>query len=108
MSYLGYIEVNVKIQDAVYTNVGVVVECATGSSQSIQAVLGCNVLGSVSKQSKETPSLLNHDSAWSNVMSVLDLNEETKQIGFVKLTGRQPVKIPANTMEVVQGSTRQN
>lgn len=51
---------------------------------------------------------MKHDSAWNNVISVLDLNEETKQIGFVKLAGRQPVKIPANTMKVVQRSARRN
>jgi hypothetical protein len=39
-------------------------------------------------------------------MSVLDLNEENKQIGFVKLAGCQPVKIPANAMKVIQWTTR--
>jgi hypothetical protein len=81
--YLGYIEVNLKIRDTMYTNVGMLVECATNSSDSIQVVLGCNILQSARKQSKQAPSLLEDNAVWNNVISALDLNEENKQIGFV-------------------------
>ena len=105
--YLGYVEVSLKIQNTVYTNVGMIVECVTSNSDPIQVVLGCNVLQSVRKYSHEKPSIT-YDTVWNNVISILDLDDETKQIGYVKLAGRQPVKVPANSMKVVLGSTRRS
>lgn len=106
--YLGYTEVCLRIQDTMYTNVGMIVESVTNCNDPIQVVLGCNVLRSVRKHALETTSPVTHDPVWDNVMSVLDLEKEVKQIGFVKLAGRQPVNIPANSMKVVFGTTRRN
>ena len=107
--YLGYIEVDLKIKDCVFTHVGMLVERVTTAGDPIQVVLGCNVLQSVRTfvKEEEPPSIVT-DSSWDNVISVLDLADNTKRIGFVKVAGRTPIRIPAYSMKVVLGSTRQN
>ena len=107
--YLGYIEVDLKIKDCVFTHVGMLVERVTTVGDPIQVVLGCNVLQSVRTfvKEEEPPSIVT-DSSWDNVISVLDIADNTKRIGFVKVAGRTPIRIPANSMKVVLGSTRQN
>ena len=106
--YLGYIDVDLKIKDCVFTHVGMLVERVTTVGDPIQVVLGCNVLQSVRTIVKEEESSIVMDSSWDNVISVLDLADNTKRIGFVKVAGRTPIRIPANSMKVVLGSTRQN
>ena len=107
--YLGYIEVDLKIKECVFTHVGMLVERVTTVGDPIQVVLGCNILQSVRTFVKEEePSSIVIDSSWDNVISVLDLADNNKRIGFVKVAGRTPIRIPANSMKVVLGSTCQN
>lgn len=106
--YLGYIEVTLKIQDSVFSNVGMLVETVTKDPNAIQVILGCNVLKNI-RTSEHSCSLMDNP-VWNNVMSVLTLadKENSVKIGLVKVAGTECVRIPANSMKVVMGSTRQN
>ena len=109
--YLGYIEVDVNINGSQFTNVGMLVESVSKKDDSIQAVLGCNILNCIRNHAKDTSfdsSAIWENETWNNVISVMDLAESTKHVSFVKVAGRQAIKIPANSMKVVIGSTRQN
>ena len=109
--YLGYIEVDVNINGSQFTNVGMLVENVSKKADSIQAVLGCNILSCIRNHAKDTSfdlSAIWEDETWNNVISVMDLAENIKHVSFVKVAGRQAIKIPANSMKVVIGSTRQN
>ena len=109
--YLGYIEVNVNINGSHFEKVGMLVESVSNKYDSIQAVFGCNILNCVRNFAKDPnfdSSTIWNDETWNNVISVIDLNENAKRISFVKVAGRQAIKIPANSMKVVIGSTRQN
>ena len=86
-------------------------ESVSNKDDSIQAVFGCNILNCVRNFAKDPnfdSSTIWSDETWNNVISVIDLNENTKRISFVKVAGRQAIKIPSNSMKVVIGSTGQN
>ena len=109
--YLGYIEVDVNINGSQFTSVRMLVESVSKKDDSIQAVLGCNILNCIRNHAKDTlfdSSAIWEDETWNNVISVMDLAENAKHVSFVKVAGRQAIKIPANSMKVVIGSTRQN
>ena len=48
------------------------------------------------------------ENAGQTVTSILDMATKDTKICFVKVAGRDQVKIPANSMKVIIGSTRQN
>ena len=109
--YLGYIEVNVNINGSHFEKFGMLVESVSNKDDSIQAVFGCNILNCVRNFAKDPnfdSSTIWNDETWNNGISVIDLNQNAKRISFVKVAGRQAIKIPANSMKVVIGSTRQN
>ena len=62
--YLGYIEVDLKIKDCVFTHVGMLVERVNIAGDPIQVVLGCNVLQSVRTfvKEEESPSIVTDSS----------------------------------------------
>lgn len=107
--YLGYIEVDLKIQDQLFSDVGMLVETVTTDPNAVQVILGCNVLKHI-RTACQCDNVIMKDPIWNNVMSVLALaeNEVDVKIGLVKVAGRETIRIPANSMKTIVGSTRQN
>ena len=103
--YLGYIEVDLKVSGCQFDNVGMLVENITSESDSVQAVLGCNILNKIRNETEESSQILEEES-WKNVISVMKLDEWSERTSFVKVAGIQAIKIPANSMKTVIGSTR--
>lgn len=79
--YLGYTEFCLRIQDTIYTNVGMIVESVTNCNDSYQIDIGCDVLRSIRKHALETTSPVTRDPVWDNLMSTLDLEREKKKLG---------------------------
>ena len=109
--YLGYVEVDIELFGCTFSNVGFLVSTSNDAVDTTDGILGCNILNhiySFMKEEKVNYENSVEENAWQTVTSTLDMATKDAKISFVKVTGRDEVKIPANSMKVVIGSTRQN
>lgn len=110
--YLGYVELDIELFGCVFHSVGFLVSKNTNSS-SVQGILGCNILKYVNrvlKTDNTTPAYINREEEenWNRISTVFDLTENCDRLSFVKVAGKEDILIPACSMKVVIGSTRQN
>ena len=109
--YLGYVEVDIELFGCTFSNVGFLVSTSNDAVNTTDGILGCNILNHIHSFMKEEKVNFRNtveENAWQTVTSTLDMATKDAKISFVKVAGRDEVKIPANSMKVVIGSTRQN
>lgn len=107
--YLGYIELDLEIFNVKFHNVGFLISKDT-SSKSTEGILGCNILKHITSEicdnnacSTMTESDMEN---WNKVKTVFEMDKKCDHISFVKVAGKDNIRIPANSMKVVTGSTR--
>lgn len=109
--YLGYIEVDVEILSCEFSNVGFLVSKDITDGNHLHGILGCNILKHVRSFTKDEDIMYDNsrqEETWNTVNSALDIAENTDRISFVKVAGRESIRVPANSMKVIISSTRQN
>ena len=109
--YLGYVEVDIELFGCTFSNVGFLVSTSNDAVDTTDGILGCNILNHIHSFMKEEKVNFRNtveENALQTVTSTLDMAKKDANISFVKVAGRDEVKIPANSMKVVIGSTRQN
>lgn len=68
--------------------------------QEVPGLLGMNVIGQVRKETKDRPHLKDTTSEWADVLQ-LSSERATTARGFAKVSGKQPVLIPAGSVAMV-------
>jgi len=114
--YLGYIEVDIRINNVTIPQVGILVvrdpDDETGRERKAQipGVLGSNffkILKTV-RFSDTSDEHLPFFDTWNDVLSMYEMSSTVSKLSFAKVAGRNPVKIPAESMVTVMCTTRQN
>lgn len=115
--YIGYIEVVIDTAHGSVPNVGVLVVNDTtdqyGKQKKLQVpgVLGSNFFRILKEQVEQNLySVTEHNDQLLNTLSIFEMSTSisgSKKLSFVKVAGQDPIKIPANSMKVVIGTTRQ-
>jgi len=126
--YIGYIEVDMQILGRPVNNIGVLVvkDCPPGSfsdnKKRVPGLIGSNVLKYIFESLYEVANqafqnVIESDSSWNSAYNAysavhatcnnIESSSDDGHIGFVKLAGKSPVKIPANTSIAVKGTTKQ-
>lgn len=108
--YLGFVEVDVDLGGCVLHDVGFLVS-KVNDEETTDGILGCNILKQVHNLIKDGTFKFENESekdSWKITTTALDLSTGDDKISFVKVAGRSDICIPAKSMKVVIGSTKQN
>lgn len=85
------------------------VETVTTDPNTVQVILGCNVLKHF-RTTCNCDTAIIKDPVWNNVRSILTSAEDEldEKFGFFYVAGREAITIPAKSMKTILGSTRKN
>ena len=116
--YIGLIEVSMEVGRNSYTDVVFLVvrdpkhQEGLLRKQKVPGVIESNFFEIMKEQVKLDKENMHNgtkDHFWSQILSLYETSVSTDdRVSFIKVPGTQPVKIPAYSMKVVNGTTRQN
>lgn len=105
--YLGYIELDLDVCGCKFHNVGFLVSKDI-NSKSTEGIFGCNILKYTTSEICDNDTNSSDMENWDKVKTVFEMNDKCDRIAFVKVAGKDNIRIPAYSMKVVTGSTRHN
>ena len=112
--YIGLIEVSIEVSKSKYTDVCVLVvrdpkdQDGLSRKQKVPGVIGSNFFMKKGKLNSEEKSSGTMDQFWSRILSLYETSVSTDdRVSFIKVPGKQAIKVPAYSMKVVSGTTRQ-
>ena len=114
--YIGLIEVSIEVSKSKYTDVCVLVvrdpkdQYGCSRKQKVSSVIGSNFFEIMKKgkPNSEEKSNGTMDQFWSQILSLYETSVTTDdRVSFIKVPGKQAIKVPAYSMKVGSGTTRQ-